>query len=72
MTGREMATRWTRDLIAALIIGATIWFIATDTQIPEAWWPLASSVIAFLFGFERRPQNGAQKETGPHMEPGRG
>jgi hypothetical protein len=52
-----------RNVIAFVIVAATIVMMLYQIPIPDAWWTVAVAVIAFLF--PRPNTNGPAARTGP-------
>ena len=49
-----MSIEWVAGLISVAVVGATIFFIASRTEMPD-WWAavVVSSIIAKLFGSKK-------------------
>ena len=49
-----MSIEWVAGLISVAVVGATIYFIANRTEMPD-WWAavVVSSIIAKLFGSKK-------------------
>lgn len=47
-----------RAFIGTLIVAGTIYMMVAGVQIPEAWWPLATATVGYLFPLNKQ-KNGA-------------
>ena len=64
-----MSIEWISGLIAIVVVGASVYFIAREIPMPD-WWPavVVSAVIAKLFG-SKQPVDVMQlaRLIGPHL-----
>lgn len=56
-TTRHLYTPLTRDLLATLIIAATILLIYEGREIPDPWWVMATAVVSWLYRDPIRQQS---------------